>query len=148
MAHRNFPVSSFSSSKNRAHSMNTALSAFAARKSLQNKILKKTTSSRDNQSTDISSGSIPVSPAEDVSFDLGPQDTIALDSRPAVPALRSVTAEIALEDPADDPDSSYVVSSLTYNGIICTLSNWNAVFSLVVNHRKRFLRQWQSHYLP
>jgi hypothetical protein len=110
--------------------------------------LKKDNPTSGNESPDVSSASIPASPVKDISFGLGTQDTIALDSRAAVPALQSAAAEEALENPADDLNSSYFFSSLACNGVICVFSDRTPVHSHVVLRLKYYLRHKQSHYQP
>jgi hypothetical protein len=88
--------------------LNPALSAFAARKSLQNQKTKRSVQPASQQNQEIKDSSlfsISVSPVEASSLN---SDILALESKSVVNEARSAATETALEDIEEDQDSSYV----------------------------------------
>lgn len=86
--------------------MNPVLSAFAARKSLQNQKTERTVqppSEQRQELKDASLRSIPVSPVEAGSPS---PDILAPGPKPVIHEARSAATETALEDIEDDEESS------------------------------------------
>ena len=84
-----------------------AISAFAARKSLQNQTSKRSSASNGNQSLDGASRSTAASPAQSIAAKVVFQDDDNLNSTPALPPIQLHSVETALGNVGEDVESSY-----------------------------------------